>query len=392
MRKTQLIIDLENNEIIPRVDSEGKWFAFDSTKSLCDALKKNTHCKSLLLGGTCRYDSVVDISDHLAWPECRITHLDLRNNNLDHKGAKALAKGLQKNTSLCVLELCGNSFGSAESAQFLGEMLSHNRTLRFLDLSNCKMDGATLDALFQGLKKNSSLQSLILSKNRGVALSWSLLLEAWKHLEVLHLNQTGLQAQHIVELSEHIHNTTLRSLKLSFNNVEPKGASALGHFLCASHLRELELSKCALQNDGAMDICRAAAQCPHLVSLDLSHNRLQQVDAIVHLLDQTDSLRRLSIEGNFYRPLGGDESLMRLLESVQENGTVFELIHDLPLAFGQQMSLCGWRNKQSLVNALKACHMTLAICKFRRILIGKDCGFIVARFLQKTKHDWQSWE
>jgi hypothetical protein len=95
----------------------------------------------------------------------RFTHIDLSNNALDHKGAKAVVRILSHNMNLVHLDLAGNRLGD-QSAHKLAAELKHNVTLTALNLSNNHVGAKGGKELSEALKDNSALTTIDLSQNK----------------------------------------------------------------------------------------------------------------------------------------------------------------------------------------------------------------------------------
>ncbi|KAM9043810.1 leucine-rich repeat-containing protein 45 isoform 3-T3 [Megaptera novaeangliae] len=95
-----------------------------------------------------------------------VRFLDLKGNNLRAAGAEALAKLLRQNKSIQSLTLEWNSLGTWEEAfaAFCGA-LAANGTLRQLDLRNNQISHKGAEELALALKSNTSLQQLDLRWN-----------------------------------------------------------------------------------------------------------------------------------------------------------------------------------------------------------------------------------
>lgn len=92
--------------------------------------------------------------------------LDLKGNNLQARGAEALGKLLRQNKSIQSLTLEWNSLGAWEEAfATLCRALAGNLTLRQLDLRNNQISHRGAEELALALKANSSLQQLDLRWN-----------------------------------------------------------------------------------------------------------------------------------------------------------------------------------------------------------------------------------
>ncbi|XP_044153616.1 leucine-rich repeat-containing protein 45 [Bufo gargarizans] len=93
-------------------------------------------------------------------------HLDLKGNNLRGDGAEALGKLLRHNASIISLTLEWNSLGMWEDGfSLLCDGLSCNQTLQRLDLRNNQISHKGAEELSAALKQNHSLRELDLRWN-----------------------------------------------------------------------------------------------------------------------------------------------------------------------------------------------------------------------------------
>lgn len=93
-----------------------------------------------------------------------LTHLDLRNNQINHKGASELALALKRNSTLEVLDLRWNNIGLLGSRCLL-DALQQNKSVVQLELAGNNIPSETLKALEQSTGHNSDRQ-LSVNENR----------------------------------------------------------------------------------------------------------------------------------------------------------------------------------------------------------------------------------
>ncbi|NP_001184030.1 leucine-rich repeat-containing protein 45 isoform 1 [Xenopus tropicalis] len=95
-----------------------------------------------------------------------IKHLDLKGNNLQAKGGEALGKFLRHTASLTSLTLEWNNLGTWENGfSFFCEGLALNQSLQKLDLRNNQINHKGAEELAMALQRNSTLQELDLRWN-----------------------------------------------------------------------------------------------------------------------------------------------------------------------------------------------------------------------------------
>ncbi|XP_003340325.2 leucine-rich repeat-containing protein 45 [Monodelphis domestica] len=100
-----------------------------------------------------------------------LLQLDLRNNQVNHKGAEELAMALKKNSTLQELDLRWNNIGLLGGRAIMN-CLPNNKTLRKLELAGNNIPGDVLRAVEQAMDHNIDRQvSLQENQNRTYVLS-----------------------------------------------------------------------------------------------------------------------------------------------------------------------------------------------------------------------------
>nr|XP_020496147.1 leucine-rich repeat-containing protein 45 [Labrus bergylta] len=89
-----------------------------------------------------------------------LTHLDLRNNQINHQGASELALALKRNNTVEVLDLRWNNIGLLGGRSLL-EALQKNKSVRQLETAGNNIPGDTFRALEQSSGHNSDRQSTL---------------------------------------------------------------------------------------------------------------------------------------------------------------------------------------------------------------------------------------
>ncbi|XP_071318703.1 leucine-rich repeat-containing protein 45 [Trachinotus anak] len=120
-----------------------------------------------------------------------LTHLDLRNNQINHHGASELALALKRNTVLEVLDLRWNNIGLLGGRSLL-EALQKNKSIVQLEMAGNNIPSDTLKALEQTTGHNSDRQSTLReSRSRTQVLSMEIqTLKDMKGRQFLNLMET----------------------------------------------------------------------------------------------------------------------------------------------------------------------------------------------------------
>ncbi|KAF7239917.1 Leucine-rich repeat-containing protein 74B [Varanus komodoensis] len=196
-----LALSLTSNTSIVKLNLSDNWLNGDGAAAIADTLKEND--------------------------------VDLSENRVGVKGAKALSAMLRENTTLISLDLSGNEL-SDHAARDLADALLTNNKMEFLNLSHNMLGEPSGEVLGAAVAENVGLKELNLSWNcfRGqgaVAVA------------------KGLGA-----------NIFLRVLDLSYNGFGNSGAAALGEALKVNNvLEELHMARNPIQNDGCVGILKA---------------------------------------------------------------------------------------------------------------------------------------
>ena len=186
----------ENDENVKRIRSGVTYFGWEAAQIIAGALTCNTYVTYLRLG-----------------------------NNIGDGGAEALARMLEHNTTLKVLDLSGNSSITARGVTFLANALKKNTTLTTLILSMTNVKQKACVALSSMLAVNETLTTLDVSCNnigdRGVKALLEFIRKSNHSLTTLSIANNIITSAGANVLAETVRdNTTLTSIDISYNNFE----------------------------------------------------------------------------------------------------------------------------------------------------------------------------
>ena len=178
---------------------------------------------------------ILSVETHFGWEAAQIiagaltcntyvTYLRL-GNNIGDVGAEALARMLEHNTTLKVLDLNGNSSITARGVTFLANALKKNTTLTTLILSMTNVKQKACSALSSMLGVNKTLTTLDVSCNnigdRGVKALLEFIRKSNHSLTTLSIANNRITPKGANVLAETVRdNTTLTSIDISNNNFE----------------------------------------------------------------------------------------------------------------------------------------------------------------------------
>lgn len=153
-----------------------------------------------------------------------LIHLDLSSNQLTHKGAKKVFKALLYNPSLISLALGSvdniskNKIGP-KGVKHLVNLLQNSKQLEFLDIRGSLLTDSGLISLCEGLKGNTYIHYLNISKNEITAYGAQKLSETLKKMQLIDLDIScnPLGTSGIKEIAMYINNNscTLEKLDVS---------------------------------------------------------------------------------------------------------------------------------------------------------------------------------
>ena len=136
-----------------------------SITHLFKALCNNTSPKKLDIShNDLRMEGSVALGEMLSCNKS-MTELNLGWCYIPDAGLREIAKGLLQNTSLKKLDISGNKLGM-EGSVALAEMLSCNKSLTELHLTECDIPEAVLREIARGLLQNTSLKTFRLSSTK----------------------------------------------------------------------------------------------------------------------------------------------------------------------------------------------------------------------------------
>jgi len=236
--------------------------------------------------------------------DCRVSSIDISNNNIEDKGAASLANFLKTaKHQTRVLNLDNTSIGKHGFSAIFKDLWERGKRegsdLRIFSASDNKQLGSALDTLCPMLEKcGHNLTELRLSNTN---INLSVLLPAVSRtcpvLEVIDLSQNRCKPQNCPEICQLLQNSrTLRSLNMSGCKVPQE---SIKDILTApsNHLElDLDLSDNGLTITAAMDISTLPFKMTSITNLNLSDNDFgdEGIAAIAEGLCASSTMRSLS--------------------------------------------------------------------------------------------------
>lgn len=222
----------------------------------------------------------------------------------------ALAKVLEGNTNLTLLDLSHLNIGDAQGAAAIATVLERSRSIAELRLEYSRLGDAGAIAIAKALERNNSLVLLDLTSSD--------------------IGQSGAAAiAKALEL-----NSSIVHLDLSSNDIGDGGAAAMAKALeCNSSLSTLALGGNNISNAGAIAIAKALERNSSLASLALDTNAIygDGMAAIGKALELNTGLEKLELEFNMEDDcIVADECTAVLLKVLRSTSGITALSCGIP--------------------------------------------------------------
>ncbi|XP_074080953.1 leucine-rich repeat-containing protein 45 [Macrotis lagotis] len=168
-----LIQGLCSNTVLRYLDLKGNNLRAIGAEALGKLLRQNKSIQSLILewNNLGMWEESFSLFCEGLGANTTLLQLDLRNNQINHKGAEELALALKNNSTLQEIDLRWNNIGLL-GGRAIVNCFSNNRTLRKLELAGNNVPGDILKAVEQAMEHNIDRQvSHQENKNRTYVLS-----------------------------------------------------------------------------------------------------------------------------------------------------------------------------------------------------------------------------
>ncbi|XP_020856516.1 leucine-rich repeat-containing protein 45 [Phascolarctos cinereus] len=154
-----LIQGLCSNTVVRYLDLKGNNLRAVGAEALGKLLRQNKAIQSLILewNSLGMWEESFSLFCEGLGANTTLQQLDLRNNQINHKGAEELAMALKNNSTLLDIDLRWNNVGLL-GGRAIVNCLSNNRTLRKLELAGNNIPGDVLKAVEQAMDHNLDRQ------------------------------------------------------------------------------------------------------------------------------------------------------------------------------------------------------------------------------------------
>jgi hypothetical protein len=228
----------------------------------------------------------------------KLTNLRIQDR-LDCRQIEALATGLKHNTSVEVLDL---SRSRLDSFALLADGLKGNKTIKVLKLRSLGLNDENVDVLLDALKGHPSLETLDMSFN--------------------HCRQLDGLAALIEDPS-----SQLRELSLGYQNLwqSPKiEIAGFAQALCNNRsIKTLSLARSKLTDSDMLLLATTLTCNEDIEKLDLRENLItdEGISVLAGTIESGTGIRRLSVLKNLF----GCAGALALLNAVRTNHNVFQV-------------------------------------------------------------------
>ncbi|KAJ8725936.1 hypothetical protein PYW08_004119 [Mythimna loreyi] len=238
--------------------------------------------------------------------------IDLRYYGINPNGFRAMAKALQYNNTVEILNLTDN-FLNNDACYHMGDMLLSNNVLTELNLRGCRIGPQGAKRLFHSLHYNRSLKVLDLSYNqlgdegmKPLATAVNSGLDV-KKLNLSYNNISGIGVEILGNSLET--NNKFTHLDLSWNQLYRKGGDTFLVKLSESTCLEvLNLSWNTLSGNRIAILLKGILLCPQLSELNLSNNQLEG-KAITIIAEKITKAQKLDTLNLSYNPMTPKDAL-----------------------------------------------------------------------------------
>lgn len=247
LKKLHLSISLTNDTIqklskylensnIRLIDLSKSSIDFEQFNTLCLSLKTMSKLHKLDLSSCNIQKNVSNQIGEILIDNKVIKKLLLNNNNLEDEGFISIISSLKNNNNLIELSVENNNI-TLNSIQSFKEILP-TTSIRFLNLSNNKINDSGITELSEGLQSFTKLHFLSLGGNKISDNSLNILIESLKQhkkLSTLYLNDNEITFEGSIHIANYIQsNKSLLNLNLSGNKLCCKGVEKIMESLASN--------------------------------------------------------------------------------------------------------------------------------------------------------------
>ena len=251
--------------------------------SMTQSLENCEDLQSLNFSNNIITDDIA-VSIAMLMEKCRsIQDLTLQRCQLHYAGIQKIAEAMAKKTCLRCINFSDNAI-SDQSAMFITSAIVNNTNIQKLKFSNCKLQTAGLQQLFQATTKITSLVHLDLSNNLFTDVTvdnFALMIHQNVSLEYLNISGCCVKAKDFEKITHSL--VTLKSLThldLSCNVVNITSAENIAIIITNNtFLENLNLSNCEVRKTAFLKIFNALQNNQYLKHLYFISNSVGYEEA-----------------------------------------------------------------------------------------------------------------
>ena len=189
----------------------------------------------------------------------KIRHLDVSRCKLCGEGTLDILTSLTTIKCLKSLNFQSSYFDNSSASVFLSDVIMRNMSLRYLNLTDCKLKEEGLIAIAKALQANIALKYLSLSCNYITTVASQELALAFSKkckLQCLALSDCQLEETGLINIAEVLCKlSSLKYLDLSHNNITDRAAATIASAIAYNtKLEHLDFSFCTWQETGVTEI------------------------------------------------------------------------------------------------------------------------------------------
>lgn len=236
----------------------------------------------------------------------KLTNLRIQDN-FDGRQIEALAEGLKGNTTLQVLDL---SRSRIDSLAILADGLQENQTLKVLKLRSLGLNDETVHVLLDSIKSHPQLEDLDLSFNHCASLDHlaELVNDPCCQLAKLSLGYQNLWQSPRIDITAFARalrrNKRIKTISLARNKLADSDLLPLATALaCNSTLEVLDLRENMLSDEGIAMLATTIQHPTGLQTINLAQNPFHEAGALALLraVDTNPNLIEVHINENIYK-------------------------------------------------------------------------------------------
>ena len=253
--------------------------------------------------GITRTNAVANVLSQVISKTQSLKHLNLSACRLKIEQMKIILNSLKQVAGINTISISDNNLAKGDS-DALASIITCNRELQSIELSNCNLQGAAIVNIAKALENCKVLQSLDLSNNvitDEVAVHVAIVVESCQLVEDLRIQNCQLQYAGIQKIGEAmVKKRCLHCIDLSDNVISDQNAILIANVIVKNkNLKKVNFSTCKLQRTGCEQLFQAMAKITDLRHLNVSNNLLTDVavDNFALMIHQNISLEYLNISG-----------------------------------------------------------------------------------------------